>query len=296
MKLSKWEAIEEKLNDFIKKSGEFFNSTVTKLTPGKVKSKLRQGSLKFKANKGNFKAKAIEYKSKAVEKIGTSKEKALVKVVATKEKANALAVKAKETDYRAVDYKALVLSFFAVFAPMLTKFKKWYFSLEPTTIVSGITLSSVAMLASITIYQETSKMSEKSRAPASELVEQVDNATAISRRPAYFKKQEKQFVVSNIALPIYLDSAKKKGMKKLIIDFSIESSNRYIKEYFWTKPYLLQDKLNTTIEPISIDFPLNVEGKQIIKDKIKRETNNLLKDLKIKGEVKDVRIHRLLGG
>tara|TARA_R110002072_G_scaffold534_4_gene3731 strand:- start:14079 stop:14972 length:894 start_codon:yes stop_codon:yes gene_type:complete len=297
LKLSKWEQIEERLNEIIKSLVALIRSTISKLTPKAISSRLESGSKKLQKNKGNLKTKVNSFKTSTQKAIVKSKDKALEKVVIAKEKASVVAQKAKETDIKSIEWMVVITSFFALFTPFFMKLKTWYLSLKPTTIVGFITISSAFSLTSITIYQQSKKISENAREPASaELVEELEKANAISRRPAYYKKKEKQFVISNVILPVYLGSAKEKGMNKLIIDFSVESSNRYIKEYFWHNPHLLQDKLNTSIEPISIDFPLNLEGKGIIKDKLKREINVLLDELKIKGKIDEVHIHGLLGG
>ena len=112
-------------------------------------------------------------------------------------------------------------------------------------------------------------------------------------RTPYFRQVEKQFEVDNIILPTFLK--KERGFKKIIIDFTFEASNKYIKAYFEKNPHHIQDMLNIAVEPIPIAFPLQDEGKQIIKKKMIIEMNNLLGELKIGGKITDIHIRRILG-
>lgn len=288
--MGKWERIEEFLNHILTIIGNFLSRNASKATPKKIKETYSNTGKKLKDIREN----ADVYKQKAISQISSSKDHVIQKVAIAKEKTNTVITKAKETDYKSLEYKKMILAFCALLIIPLSKLKTWYLSLKPTTMLTIISLSTVGALSSITIYKQSQKIQDNSRTPASELVEEVDQATAISRRPAYFKKYEKQFTVTNVVLPAYLDG--KSNLRKLVIDFSIESSNRYIKEYFWDNPHLIQDRLNSRIEPVSVSFPLENEGKEIIKDKIKRELNILINDLKMKGEIDDVRIHSMIGG
>ena len=114
------------------------------------------------------------------------------------------------------------------------------------------------------------------------------------KRPDYFRIHEKQFEVHNVVLPIYLE--RKNRNKRVMVNLILESSNKYIRAYFWRKPYLIKDVLSSRIEPLSIDFPLKEEGKIIIKEKVIQEVNLLLKRLKIKGEITNVYIGEVVRG
>ena len=82
----------------------------------------------------------------------------------------------------------------------------------------------------------------------------------------------------------------------LTFDFTVEGSNRYIAAYFSSRvnENLIKDKLNNSIEPIVPSFPLEEEGKRIIKLKIKEEINELVQKLKIKGYISKVYINNVL--
>jgi len=288
--LDKWEKIENLLNSLVEKIFMLISLKTKDLTPQKVKSKVKASKDLITNRQGLLKEKVRKSKDKAVETALSAKKTADVLKVRTAEGI----IKAKEADIKNLSFAKIAVVLAAAFTPAFVKFKAWYIHLKPTQIVSFVGLSTVATLASVNIYVQSNKISEESRSPASELVEEVDRATAISRRPAYFKSFEKQFKVSNIVLPAY---AQKSGpLKKLVIDFTFESSNKYIKEYLWRNPHLVQDVLNSKVEPLSVDFPLKDEGKVIIKEKIRRELNKKLNELKIKGEIKAIYIDSMIAG
>lgn len=289
--MSKLQNLEDSVNKGILNLTDGLKNKASNLTPSKIKSTI-ENSKKLKEDKKELLQERVQQaKVKAITSFAHSKEKALE----LKAKSVETIGKAKEVDVKSINRQKVMLALITLFAPLLTKVKAWYLTLKPSSIATFISISTIATLTSVNIYVQTNKIQdEASRTPASELVEEVDNATAISRRPAYFKKGEKQFKVTNIVLPAYLQNSG--PLKKLVIDFTFESSNKYIKQYLWQNPHLVQDVLNSNIEPISIDFPLQDEGKSIVKDKIKKEINSLLKSLKIKGEIEEVYIHSMIGG
>lgn len=116
--------------------------------------------------------------------------------------------------------------------------------------------------------------------------------------PIIFGLKKRVFEVKDVYMPVYIQSAA--AMKSLYMDFAFESSNRYIKAFFeqiyGVNQRLIQNKINTSIEPVVPEFPLKEEGKRIIKEKVKKDMNDLLKELGIKGEVEEVYIKNILAG
>lgn len=288
--MGKFQNLEDFINKLIIDLSLWAKGKVQSLTPSKVKKSLNQGQQLHKKKKIQLKERVNRAKVKSIEAFASSKDK----VQKIRNKSLGVVDQARQVDIRSLNTKKIFLAIAALFSPAFIKFKTWYLSLKPTSIASFVSITTIATLASVNIYVQTNKISEESkRAPASELVDKVENAAEVSRRPAYFKKIEKQFKVSNVVLPAYMHGPG--PLKKLIIDFTFESSNKYIKQYLWDNPHLVHDALNSNVEPISIDFPLETEGKIIVKEKIKKEMNKLLKSLKIKGEIKNVYIHSMIG-
>jgi hypothetical protein len=79
---------------------------------------------------------------------------------------------------------------------------------------------------------------------------------------------------------------------RVYLDIKLRASNKLIKLFFvennWVNTDLLVDRFLTTLGPIIATFPLTDEGKKILKEKIKFESDQLLKELKIKGEIEEV--------
>ena len=114
------------------------------------------------------------------------------------------------------------------------------------------------------------------------------------KRPDYFLGERKQFSLQNIDLPIYVEDVN--AIRMLTFDFTVEGTNRYIAAFFSLRvnENLIKNQLNGSVEPIVPSFPLEEEGKRIIKLKLKEEINNLVKKLKIQGSISKVYIDNVL--
>lgn len=288
--MSKLNNIEKSINRFLETLRTSLFKKIGSLTPSKLKSSVE----KTKNSLENGKA-GISRGLKAQKEIGLKKVSAARQSLGkAKEKTAGAVAKAKSTKVKEIQWKKIFATLAAFMLPTIVKFQKWYLTLKPEAIAGFVAVSTVASLASLNIYVESNNIAEKSKDPASELVEEVERGTAVSRRPAYFKKVEKQFKVSNVVLPFYVGPGE--SLKKLVIDFTFESSNKYIKEYLWQNPHLIHDTLNSQVEPLAVSFPLENEGKIIVKEKIRKEINQMLHKRKIKGQITDVYIHSIIGG
>lgn len=304
--MGKWEKIEQFLNDLLQKFQSLIGSKASQVTPEKIKSTITNSKKAVAENTGKLIETAKNSKSIAKEKVEKAKEKTLVAIAHTKEKSAEIAVEAKQGGIKNFPWAKIGIALFGFMTPALHKFHLWAASLKKTTVITAITLSTVGSLTGVSIYKNSKELAEDvaNDPEMSEQVEKLEKANAYSNRPGYYKRHEKTFTVTNVILPVYYEvgttrgpasSTKKSNLRKLTIDFTFESSNKYIKKYMWSNPHLIMDKLNSTIEPIAIDFPLEDEGKIIIKEKLKKEVNNLLKDLKIKGEIDKIYINSIIG-
>ncbi len=192
----------------------------------------------------------------------------------------------------AVSFQAVKRLFapIAIFLGSLAlKIKKWYLSLKPTTVAIGIVSSATVGIAALNIYSSGRQIYDKSQEEP-----KIVNVEPSSIRAEYYKQSEKHLNVDGVTVPIYVGTGN--APKTLILDFTLLMSNRYLKSYFYENDYLLKDRLNTHFEPVVPTLPLEDEGKRIIKEKIIKELNILIKDLKIKGEVEDVYFHTIING
>jgi len=289
--MKKLQQLEDLLNSIIEKIYVIFFNALKNTTPDNLK-KIGVKE-KLKVAKKSISIKLIEKTSKIKTSCIKSKNEAVVKFNLSKEKSKIYITKAKEIDLKKTDYKKIVLSIFGFCLIIVNKYTKWLIKLKPMTIASFMTVSTIVGVTSVGVYKNSKKIIDQSRDPAS--VAQVEK---INIRPDYYKDNEKIFLVRNITIPVYLESVsseKKHSMRKLKIDIVLLCSNKYIKAFFWEKPFYIHDKINVDLEPISIDFPLKEEGKKIIRKKIKQLSNELLKELHIKGSIKEVYLNGQVG-
>lgn len=278
-----WEKLEEKLNLLIGGLLNFLKTFVSKITPSSIKKSLDDRKKKPKIDFRQAQVKLLGIKSK-VDTFTGKITMVLAKVI------NFF----KGIESKDLKLKQLFLVIAAILSPLLGRLRDWYIALKPTTMLAMVSMTTVGGLSSIVIYKEVQKITEKSRGPASEIIAEVD--TTNIKRPDYYKKQERELRVRNVSLPIYTGGRTPASGKKIVIDFTFVSSNRYIKEFFFENSHLLKDKLNTSIEQILPDFPLEDDGKRVIKEKIKKEIQVLLDDLKIKGSIQEIYIHSIMTG
>lgn len=283
--MQKWQKLEDKINELLGKAISKSGDMISKKTPQSLKKKSNPSKESFNQR---LTKKTIALKKSVIE----NSKKSVTKIKDFKTTSTEYVLKAKDESFSEIKEKGFVTALILFVTPTVVKIKQWFASLESTTIVGFVTMSTIVTLTGLNIYKQSSKIAEEKAAQA-ELVEKVDKARAISSRPGYYKKQEKTFIVYDIILPAYFEKNK---MSKLMIDFSIETSNRYIKAFFIENPHYVNDVLNSKIEPISVDFPLKEEGKIIVKNKIKEELNILLEELEIEGEIVEVNLHKIIGG
>ncbi len=117
----------------------------------------------------------------------------------------------------------------------------------------------------------------------------LENLLAL-RKPAFTEFEDREFYVPDVFVPVIIIN--RPDITRVYLDIKLRVSNKLIKIFFtennWVNSDLLVDRLLTTLGPIIANFPLTDEGKKILKDKIKFECDQLLKELKIEGEVEEV--------
>ncbi len=290
--------IEYFLNKLIIAILDAISSGVSKSTPKSIKSFLTKSQ-----NNAYAKRKLIQEK---IEKnIESSKQWSKKKIIQTKDladktKKNTITKvnQAKSYDWKSLNTSKILAIFSALIAPLAVRAKIWSTTLKPSTLL-GVTVTGMALsLSSITIYQQTQKIKEKVdegvvREPASYKDSMDRNAW---KRSEYRNFKDRVLSVGSVSMPIYIQN--RKGMQSVKIDFTFVSSNRYISQYFkiMENEYSLRDKINKSVEPVIPSFPMEPEGKRIIKAKIKAEMNDLLKEKGIEGKIEDVFIDSILNG
>jgi hypothetical protein len=293
-----WLKIEAILNKILTAIINAVSSAISKATPKQVKRSIDKTS--------DFGHQITENVEKNIDKV-TQKAKGLSQeaivtakksVDESKVKAQQAVIAAKTYDWKSLNFNKVSLAIVALLTPLLLKAKTWFINLKPATVLSLTVTTMVIGLTSISIVKQAGEIKDKTedaaaREPASYSDTMDRNAW---KKSEYHNHADKMLQLSSVTIPIYIEN--RKGMQSVIIDFTFVASNRYISKYFkvYEHEYLLRDRLNKELQPIIPSFPMEPEGKRILKTKIIDEMNKLIKDLKIQGEIKDIYIHSLLNG
>jgi len=125
-----------------------------------------------------------------------------------------------------------------------------------------------------------------------EPVKSVEIKQKLGGRPVYYRQAERMFKIEDINLQLFLEDTKRN--KQVWIDFSILASNRNAIIYLQDHEVQLRDHLTTNVEPVIPQLPIEEEGRQIIKDKLRTEINDFLEKNHIEGKVLDIYLDYLL--
>ncbi|MFT6630475.1 MAG: flagellar basal body-associated protein FliL [Bacteriovoracaceae bacterium] len=112
-------------------------------------------------------------------------------------------------------------------------------------------------------------------------------------KPDYRLYEQKTIKILNMKVPIFSESVEK--INSITVDFSLRTSTRFAKYYLIQYEYKLKDYFFTTVEPVVSDFPMQTEGKEVLKEKIRDEINNFLYENHVEGEVEEVNILYMVG-
>ena len=184
-----------------------------------------------------------------------------------------------------------LLCFNADIVGMIYRIKKWLGDVVyRLSVLMGIVVVAVSL---VIIFGQLGEIREKFAAMYGEM-EKEEVALEEPER-GWIAKKEDFFPIKEVILPVYTDAY---SSKKVVIDLQIVSSNPRIKEYFWDSynTHLIYDRLNSTLEPVTLEFPLEEEGKRIIREKIRDELNQLTKELELGGEIEKVYIDHIISG
>jgi hypothetical protein len=290
--------IVDKINALLTKIFEIIKSHLIKLVP-----------LKVKVFKANLKERIEKNKKKFIEFLIKLKEQSIVlfkKVLkdlkalkrTTSKKLRQLNSFIENFSIKKIDFKKIFLSTIAILSIPYKKLRPFIVSIPRKTYIIGISILSSLILFSAILYnpinniykKKTNKdliSSEKSKQKGEQQIDYIE-------RTSYFKREKKQFTIRDIDLPIYVESVN--SIKMLTLDFTIEGDNKYIAAFFKgsRNENLIKNQLIGSVHPIVPTFPLGEEGKRILKHKLKKEMNALIKKLDIKGYISNVYINNIL--
>lgn len=167
---------------------------------------------------------------------------------------------------------------------------KWAKSLSPAQflLLFSSTFASILAVLGIAInsYRLVEKSSQVGRQPAS--VELEDNYN----RPGYYKKETREVSFTNVKLPVFVTGITE--LQSLMIDFSVNTSNRATRQWLERHEFQVRDHLVLTVEPLLPAYPMTDEGRAVLTEKLKHEINIFLKTRNVEGEVREVRLIYIL--
>ncbi len=284
--MKKWENLEGKINEKLENTFSSCTSALKNVTPDKIKELSKQAGQSIAESK----SKIVHAPANLSEKVSALKSNAADQAASLRVDLNKNLENSKNGKWSRFGVAASLIAVCEwALMPVYKKLALYFSTVSPGALASSIILVTVGSIAGIGVYNNSNKIVQEAgiveRAPAA-----IERPKEI--RPRYYKRNEKELLVSNVIVPSYIEG--KSALRKLQIDFTIISSNRYIREYFFDNTYLLEDVLNSKIEPIIPGFPLSDEGKLILKEKIKAELNQLIHKMKIKGKVDQIYISSIL--
>ena len=151
--------------------------------------------------------------------------------------------------------------------------------------VTALVMITVGILSIYDSSRDIYNNEFQTRSPAS--------AQEYDEKPAYQMYKRKTATVFKIQVPIYREKVKE--VRNITIDFTVRTSTRFAKQYLEFHTQKLKDYFFTSVEPVTSSFPLEEEGKIVLKEKIHYELNNFLMQENVEGVVEEVNLIYSMG-
>jgi hypothetical protein len=123
-------------------------------------------------------------------------------------------------------------------------------------------------------------------------IKSVEAKQVLEGRPKYFLQTEKLFSVKELNLQLFLEDTKRN--RQIWIDFTALADNRNVILFLKDHDVEVRDYLNMHVEPVIPQLPIEEEGRQIIKDKVRFELNNFLREAQIEGKILEIYVDYLI--
>ncbi len=195
----------------------------------------------------------------------------------------AMAQYTSQSSAKASQLKTLILTPFLMMG-------QWLKGLSTAQTLVLLSFSAASVLSGISMVFSGNRIlaqhKQDGRTPAS-IEEEVGY-----ERPAYYKKQARHFDITNLRLPVYFSNVGE--LRSIDVDFSTTVSNRLARMKLEKLEFQLRDHLILNVEPMVADFPLEEEGKEILRKKMIMEISDFMINNKIEGEVLDMKLTYIL--
>lgn len=123
-------------------------------------------------------------------------------------------------------------------------------------------------------------------------IKSVEAKQILEGRPKYFLQAEKLVSVKDLNLQLFLEDTRRN--RQIWIDFTALADNRNVVLFLKDHDVEVRDHLNMYVEPVIPQLPIEEEGRQIIKEKIRFELNKFLKKSHIEGKILEIYVDHLI--
>lgn len=123
-------------------------------------------------------------------------------------------------------------------------------------------------------------------------IKSVELKQVLGGRPKYFLQSEKTYKLMDTNLQLFLEDTRRN--RQIWVDFSALASNRNVVLFLKAHEVELRDHINSYVEPVIPQLPIEDEGRQIIKDKLRIEINEYLKKSHIEGSIQEIFIDYII--
>ena len=286
----------DKINTLLLKLFKVIKNGISKLIPQKLKDLDKNLKNKIQESKKEVIKRLIDFKDKSI--VFSKKLLKDLKSIKRSVSRNFRQLNSfiENFSIKKIDFKKILLSLLAFLNVPFKKITSFLSSIPTEKYIIGFV--SLIILSTFTLISYNSINEIYKNKTGEDLIKfstpEKKKEPDFIERPVYFKREKKQFTIRDINLPIYVESIN--AIRMLTLDFTIEGNNRYIAAYFKTgrNEDLIKNQLVKSVEPIIPTFPLNEEGKRILKNKLTKEMNILIKSLDIKGKISKVYIDNIL--
>ena len=286
----------DKINTLLLKLFKVIKNGISKLIPQKLKDLDKNLKNKIQESKKELIKRLIDFKDKSI--VFSKKLLKDLKSIKRSVSRNFRQLNSfiENFSIKKIDFKKILLSLLAFLNVPFKKITSFLSSIPTEKYIIGFV--SLIILSTFTLISYNSINEIYKNKTGEDLIKfstpEEKKEPDFIERPVYFKREKKQFTIRDINLPIYVESIN--AIRMLTLDFTIEGNNRYIAAYFKTgrNEDLIKNQLVKGVEPIIPTFPLNEEGKRILKNKLTKEMNILIKSLDIKGKISKVYIDNIL--
>ncbi len=288
----KLEKIEDLINSMLTKVGSVIMTFIFKLIPKKLINSFKNLAQKIRYKKQRIKKRLYVWFN-LLRKI----LKAIVNTIFLKAdqlqkfpvKEKAIAGAKKSFTYlktaRPKDHRDNIIK---LTSPFFDRLKKVIKKVEWTDLKVLSLVLSIITLGGFATYYSAQNIYNK-EFPS----RKIANVQEYDYTPDYKLYERKTITIRNVKLPIFVESVNK--ISSITIDFSVRTSTRFARHYLEEYEYKLKDYFFTMVEAVVSDFPMETEGKEVLKETIMIEVENFLNDNNIEGIVEEVNILYIVG-